>query len=174
MSFEAIQQWFMGTIYGVLLLGTMGSVIGTGLIFLAKKVARKILAKRNDIILRLIFPLGLMVERGEALRNSVGSTTRDGRYLGYVIVVCCYSVFGIVASFCFLSLSAYIFINYYLDRPGLLSFFVALTLISIYGLLKDVVYLRCLVCDIVHGEYDRIKKEQPKNYSEWVKLRLGK
>lgn len=171
MNFEAMQHWFLGTIYGVLILGATGSILGTVLIFLIKKLARNIFLKRNDILIRIMLPLGLMIERGRAIRDAEGVASKDGKYLVFVMVMCCYTIFGVVAAFCFFSITVYIFIHYYLDRPVLLSFFLALSLIFLYGLLKDFLYLRSLACNDLFDEHQRIKKEMPKNYAEWVEVR---
>ncbi|MFC4859697.1 hypothetical protein ACS8MQ_00940 [Pseudomonas sp. MAHUQ-62] len=171
-DYESIQKWLLGTIWGVLLLGVIGSIIGSILIFLLKRIWHKLSESKEKIIIRALFPFALNYEQGEKLRISLMGKESE-KYISYVIVSAAFLVFSSVFFVAMVGAAITTYVVHELARPQLLAAFFGGSLYLAYEIFKRIFYISGLVSRDVHGLVEKIKKDQTKKFSAWWELRTS-
>jgi hypothetical protein len=166
-NYQFVQDWLLKTVWGVLVLGAIGSIIGAIVIFVLKKITKKVVESKDGIIMRLIYPMGREIEIGEKIRNALGPTGRDGQFLIYHTYQSLGFIFDIFALILSVTLTAHVAIAYGLERPILLSVIIALNLILFRAFLKSGIRLCSHVSEAIELAADEIEKSQPKKFSDW-------
>ncbi|WP_179057748.1 hypothetical protein [Pseudomonas taiwanensis] len=169
-DYESIQKWLLGTIWGVLLLGVIGSIIGAILIFLLKRLWQRLSESKEKIIIRILFPLALHYERGEKIRSALMGKEGE-KYISYLIVSAAFLIFSSVFFVAMAGAAISTYVVHELSKPQLLAGFVGGSLYLLSEVTKRVFYIWGLVSWDIHGLAEKIKKDQPKKFSAWWELR---
>jgi hypothetical protein len=170
-DFQFLQAWLIETVWGILLLGAAGSVVGAVIIYLTKRLATKIIESKDVAMMRMLYPLGREVEIGEKIRGVLGPVNRDAQFLVYHTLQSLGCIFDTFALLLSLTLTAHLAIAYGIDRPVLLSVMIALNFIFFWGFLKSGLRLSSHVTQIVESTAKKIDDDQPKKFSAWYKAR---
>ena len=171
MELEAIKAWLLGSIPGVIIVGGVGSIVGSLILHCLKLWWKAGANKRFELAQRVLFPLRVLIYNSEKLRDEAGARTADGKYVVYVMVHCVFVMAGLIALFMSLGFCIYTYLTYGLDRAQVLSFFVGSTLFFFYVVFKDFVMLWAFVSEDIAALDDRIEEGAPKNLAEWHEVR---
>ncbi|MGF0335541.1 hypothetical protein [Ectopseudomonas toyotomiensis] len=171
MELEAIKAWLLGSIPGVIIVGGVGSIVGSLILHCLKLWWKAGANKRFELAQRVLFPLRVLIYNSEKLRDEAGARTADGKYVVYVMVHCVFVMAGLIALFMSLGFCIYTYLTYGLDRAQVLSFFVGSTLFFFYVVFKDFVMLWAFVSEDIAELDDRIEEGAPKNLAEWHEMR---
>ncbi|MBD9654323.1 hypothetical protein IB239_05760 [Pseudomonas sp. PDM12] len=172
MEWLAFKTWLLGTVPGVVLLGAIGSVLG-GIAVVLMKICWSALAhKRLMLLQRMLFPIRIDIYQNEKLVELMGPKTSDGKYVGYLVVHCLFAALEALAFFLSFGFVLYIYLEYELDRPRVLAFFIGATLFFAYTLFKNMVCMWSLVSNDISDLAEKIEEESPKNIHEWRRFKL--
>lgn len=167
-----LKAWLLGTIWGVIVLGAMGSILGVFLLYVIKVCWGGMAERRLLLLQKIFFPIRRDIYQAETLVNIMGPRTPDGKYVGYLIVETFYALLEAIAFFMSLGFSLYVYIAFSLERPVLLSFFVGLSLFISYDFLRTIVSLSALISEDIFTLAEKLGEESPKNIHEWRRLKL--
>lgn len=171
MEWEVIEGWLLGSIPGVIAVGIFGSVLGSILLSCVKAWWKAGIDRRLEFAQKALFPLRVMIHNSWRLRDEAGPRTPDGKYVVYVMVQCVFAMAGVMALFMSLGFCIYIYLEYGLERPQVLSSFVGSTLFFFYLVVKDFMLLWLFVSDDISELDDRIEEEAPKSLQAWREMK---
>lgn len=165
----ALKKWFMESLTGVITLGALGSILGTVLVSLLRRMWKRLYESRKKLLFKVAYPLGKQIEIGRVVNKNHSPKGDEGQFLVYHIGASASSAKDFMIFLCFVTLAAHVAIAYGIERPILLSSLIALTLISAFGALKSSLRVHSHISSELSGSIRSIKKEFPKSSGEWLK-----
>lgn len=166
---EEFKAWLLQSIPGVILLGAIGSIIATMLIYIGQSALKSLINSKERIVMRLIYGYVKSIEVGETFRDVHVPHSPETRYLASVVYET--GMFLSVAAILFLSISTTImvYLIFALERPLVLSSLVGLVLFFANKALKHGLYITSLLSQESIDTKEAIEKAQPKTFAEWEK-----
>lgn len=168
MTFEELQSTLLSTVWGVVLLGAIGSVLGGFLVYFAKKIifscANKL--KSNFPKTRLFYPIYRSAILGHSIKELKVKEHENADYILFAIRASIMSAMDIVLSFFLMFLTAIVSIFFGLDRPILLTLLLSLTILSVFAWLKSGTYSLSLILGETYKAEKELNKAIPKKYEK--------
>ena len=168
LSLEELQKTLLSTVWGVILLGALGSILGGFLILLMKKVVSRLVVKlKKDFPkTRLFYPFYRAATLGKSLKDLKSKEQKDSDFVLFAIRQSVMFVADTILLFFTFSLTAIVAIFFGLDRPLLLTFLVSLSILSIYSWLKSGIFSLTLISGDTYHSHKKLEGAIPKKYSE--------
>lgn len=166
---EELKAWLLQSVPGVILLGAIGSIIATILIYVVRLTLKSLINSKERIVMRLLYSYAKTIEVGERFRDVHAPQSAETRYLASVVYET--GMFLGVATMLLLSISTTLmtYLTFALERPLALSSFVGMTLFFANKTLKHGLYITSLLSPETLDRKDAIEKAQPKTFAEWEK-----
>ncbi|TOG44736.1 hypothetical protein [Vibrio parahaemolyticus] len=167
LDIQQLEQWFLSSILGVVVLGATGSIVATIFIKFMKVVCGKIINSSEDMLLHVLYPFVRSADVAEAFRDEFEPKSQELKYLSYLLLCTAGWIFsGICAIASFLFLIYAVFLVGF-DDGLFLSASIAVFLYFFQSFLKESFsYLYLIPKDMIDA-YKQVDKVTPKNYKEW-------
>ncbi len=163
----SIRAWLLGTVFGVILLGAVGSVFGSIVWILLRSATRKVMSRWNHFLLNVAYRrFRRHIEIAEKVRARYGAEAKSQRYVLFVLTEVAGMIFEtIVAVAAVLGTSA-IAVAYGIDRPILLVVAISISFPLALQCLRTAVFVTSLIDESVDLTRDEIESSQPKRYRD--------
>jgi hypothetical protein len=173
-DFAALKGWLLGTVWGVIILGAIGSVIGSILWVLIRRLSRRLVGSWYRLLFALAYTrFGRHIEIGEKLRAQYAEESKAQRYMVHVVVTAANTLFeSMLATAAVLGTIA-IAVVYGIHRPLLLVVAISITVPLVLQCIRSGVYLICFVDQSIQDMEERIESSQPKRYRDYAAARLA-
>lgn len=158
----------MQSLFGVLLLGALGSILGAAIISIVRRVIRFLSKHKEYFYLKIVYRfIYIPYESGSRFTKLV-SPSNDAKYILYYITQLAEVIILFFVSLSFFILVSFIILLYGIERPYLLSFIVSIFLLTFFGWFNS--FVRCLgFISVEHHELmKKVKLEQPKTFKEYL------
>jgi uncharacterized membrane protein YedE/YeeE len=170
----ALEAWLTKSVAGIFLLGVIGSIVATIVIYLCKRIFVKAAESKEYLALRLMYPYGREVMIGEEVRDKLGPQTHDAQFLVYHTFLILACVADVVLFACSATLTAHVVIAYGITRPYLLGSMFALNIIFFSAMTKSGVRVSSHQFAPLEAAVKKIEEAQPKRFSTWWPQVKGK
>ncbi len=154
---------------GVILLGAIGSIIATGLIYFVRLIFKNFVDSKERIAKRLVYGYRKSIDLGEQFRDMHGPYSNETRYLASVVYETGMFVGVAIMLLLSLALSILVYVMFALEKPLPLSTFIGATIFFANKTLKDGLYITSLLSQETLDAKEAIEKAQPKSFPEWEK-----
>ena len=168
MEFQSsLEAFFLKSVWGVLVLGACGSILGGIIIFLLKKLYIYASSKRELFFMSFMYKYYREHEISEKFVDEHGPSI-DAKIVVYAVgrwveAVLYFLILGLIVL-----LTSIVGIFYGLERRYLLSCLIAMTLISLHYFIKVAASsVGCMDYEM-HSSYEEIRSQQPKSFNIWV------
>ncbi|EGR4177549.1 hypothetical protein DDN05_17860 [Vibrio cholerae] len=170
MDLVEAQKWLMETIWGIITLGAFGSLLGAFLLYMLKTLLVKFNRSKESLIRSLLYPIFKHSLHGEAMRDQLAPKSADAKYLVYHIENASNAIMSFTIFLVCFSFLGHVLIAYGLERPLLLSFLIAVNILTFYSALNSMMYSDGHLDDEIRVMQKKIEKCLPKNYKEYDSL----
>lgn len=167
----AIRTWFLSTIPGVLILGALGSVLGTALVFGLSRIRSYLASRKRHLTMSLLMPFGIRIEAARAFRGKFASKSETENYLVYAISKAVSTVMSGVALLLSFAFTSVIYVIHSIDRPILLVISIAATGYFAKETMFSLLYLESLGNESLHESETKITRELPRDVDSWLSLK---
>ena len=166
---EELKAWLLQSVPGIILLGAIGSVIATFLVYLVRLIVKSFIDSKERIAMRFIYGYWKSVECGERFRDLHAPHTNETRYLASIVYET--GMFIVVAVMLILSLalSLLVYVMFAIEKPIALSTFIGATIFFANMTFKHGLYITSLLSQETINTKEAIEKAQPKTFPEWEK-----
>jgi hypothetical protein len=170
-TFTELQSLLLSTVWGVILLGAVGSILGGIIIFLVKKSIAKFVAnlKHNFPKNRLFYPFYRSILLGQNIKELKGKEHQDADFILFAMRATLMSAIDLILFFLISFLTAIVAIFWGLERPILLTSLLSLSMLSAFAWLKSGVYSLSLIAGETYEAGKEINKSIPKKYQHTQK-----
>ncbi|EJL6507090.1 hypothetical protein [Vibrio cholerae] len=164
---QQLEQWFLGSIPGVVVLGAMGSIVAAILMKFMKILCGRIINSSEDMLLHVLYPFVRSSDVAEAFRDEFEPKNQELKYLSYLLLcTAAWILSGICAIVSFLFLVYAVFLVGF-DDGLFLSASIAVFLYFFQSFLKDSFSYLSLMPKDMTDAYKQVDKVTPKTYKEW-------
>lgn len=163
-----VQDWFLKTIPGILILGAAGSIFGAFTIFLTRKISKLLFVKKDLFLLFVLLPYGRRVDKGQKIRDLYLPLDNQTQFLLHFVHSTAYFVLNSLNLFFAMAISGYLYSLYTLTRPKMLSLAAAYLVYAIHCWLKTGAYLAALTPRSLDKNVEAVEKAKSKTYREWT------
>lgn len=170
MEIEVIKNWLMNSIWGVITLGSLGSLLGALILFLLKKIFSKVNSSKDRFWGALLYPIMRQNFWGEAMRKHIAPDSKDVRYLVYYMEHVAYFILDCITFFVCVSFLGHVLIAYGLERPLLLSFLIAINILTFITAIKSMMYSDGHQDEEIQNKREIIEKAIPRKFSDYQSL----
>ncbi|NIY86118.1 hypothetical protein [Vibrio campbellii] len=170
MEIEVIKQWLMDSIWGIITLGALGSLFGALILFLLKKTFAKVNSSKDRFLRVLAYPIMRQNFWGEAMRKHIAPNSEDVRYLVYYVERIAYCIMDFVTFLVCVSFLGHVLIAYGLERPLLLSFLIAINILTLVSTLKSLMFSDGHQDEDIQNKREIIEKALPRKYADYESL----
>ncbi|EIZ1900378.1 hypothetical protein MOS04_004634 [Vibrio parahaemolyticus] len=167
MDIEVIKHWLMNSIWGVITLGSLGSLLGALILFLLKKIFSKVNSSKDRFLGALLYPIMRQNFWGEAMREHIAPDSKDVRYLVYYMERIAYCIMDFITFLVCVSFLGHVLIAYGLERPLLLSFLIAVNILTFIAALKSMMYSDGHQDQDIQKKREVIEKALPRKFSDY-------
>lgn len=164
---EELKIVLLSTIWGVILLGALGSILGGFLIFLMKKIISILIVKLKNSFpkSRLLYPLHRAITLGRSIKSIKSNEQNESDFVLFAIRQSIMFLADTMLLFFVFLLTSIVAIFFGLERPILLIFLVSLSILVIYNWLQSGCFSLALISGDTYHAHKKLDKSIPKKYS---------
>ena len=162
-----IKKFLLETIWGILILGASGSILGGIIIYIVKKVTVFVNSHKENIFYTVTHRYYRQIEIGKKFIKHQ-NPSKDSGYIVYCIGEWFYLSVLSFALISVLIMGALILLFFGLERPYLLSSSVSLALLLLNSFIKQGMFCTSMYDEEVDKVYEDIESKQPNGYKEWA------
>jgi predicted PurR-regulated permease PerM len=159
---EAMQDWLLKSILGVIVLGAIGSIIGAIIYRLIKTIVIRIGKIKDRVFMWIMQPIFKGAEKAEKFRELFGHKSTETKYIAYMIYEASIFIGNVIILFISLAITIIILLFFSLDKPIALSAFIAINIFMIIETLKQGLYLLNLLSNDTINTIIAFEKGKPK------------
>lgn len=171
---QIVSDWLLKSVWGVLTIGALGSIVGAGVLYVVKRLAQRFVASREEWTMTLLWFAGREFLVGREVRDAIGPKAEDGKFLAYLLVQIFAGVADVVFFTLWVGLAAFVAIAYGLDRPILLASLIALALLFARMIIKFAMRMHGLLDAINLFVIEKLSEVPPRSFSKWRELQENK
>ena len=168
----ALKTWLLTTVPGVILLGALGSIVGSILIMVTRKIAQRLKGRWRRFRISFLYRLfGRDIQIGERFHDHYAAQAESSAYVLFVLseLVEFLTVTGL--AIISIAITTVVAIWYGLDRPVLLAAGISISIMLAIKFTRQGVYMSTLTETSAYKVAEQIKEAQPKRYHDWVLMR---
>jgi hypothetical protein len=165
-SLMLVEKFLLETVWGILILGACGSIIGGSIIYLLKGLYRKISSNRELYLKRFLYKYYIESVISEKLMETI-KPSKDIKYAFFANWELAELIIEVIALFLVLFFIAIVAMLYGVERPYVLSMSISLAFIFAHNCLKNAFSSFGFLDSEIFQLQKSIGRTQPKNYDEW-------
>jgi hypothetical protein len=166
-SLVEIEKFLLETIWGILIIGAVGSILGGIIIYMVKKLAAYFNIHKESIFLSFLYRYYSPLIIGEKLATQA-SPSKDSLYICWVSSELAWWITFTLTLLFNLLLISIILLFFGTERPFALGFSISLALLLLHYFIKQSSYIYGLASQ--EAQFDAFKAaklKHPKNFKEW-------
>jgi len=162
------EKFFTQTVWGILILGAAGSIVGAFIIYLVKILFTHINTNKEKYWNSFLYKYFIHVNISSKLSFKL-QPSQDAKYIVWCIsefsdFICSALYLGLILCF-----TAIVVLFFGIDRPILLSVLISIIILLAHLCLKNIVSTIGLIDRNIWSAYEEIKNSQPTSYDEFEK-----
>ena len=167
LSFKDLQTTLLSTVWGVILLGAIGSILGGFIIMLTKKLTINLInsLKNNFPKTRLFYPIYRAAILAQSIKKLKCHEQKESDFVLFAIRQSVMFIAETLLFFFVAFLTLIVIIFFGLERPILLTTLFSLSILTFFNWLKSGVYSLCLISGETYSAQKELDKSIPKKYS---------
>ena len=167
-QFASSEKFFTQSVWGILILGAVGSIVGAFIIYLVKKIFAHINSNKQKYLNSFLYKYFIHFNISDKLSRKL-NPSQDAKYIAWCIsefsdFICSSLSLGLILCF-----TAIVVLFFGIDRPILLSVLISIIILLANLCLKNLVSTIGLIDRNIWTAHKEIKNSQPTNYDEFEK-----
>jgi ABC-type multidrug transport system fused ATPase/permease subunit len=167
-QFALSEKFFTQSVWGILILGAVGSIVGAFIIYLVKKIFNHINSNKQKYLASFLYKYFIHVNISEKLSCKL-HPSQDAKYIAWCISEFSYFICSFLSLGLLLFFTAIVVLFFGIDRPILLSVLISIIILLVHFYFKSLVSTIGLIDDNIWSAYKEIKNSQSTNYDEFEK-----
>ncbi|AQT60811.1 hypothetical protein [Cellvibrio sp. PSBB023] len=163
-----LEKFFLQNLFGVLLLGALGSILGVGILSVGRRLIRFLSEHKEYFYLRILYKfIFVPYEIGSNFTKLI-SPSNDAKYIIYYIAQLIEVLILFFISLSLFIVGSFIILLHGIEKPYLLSFIASIFFLTFFGWFNLLVRCVGFLSREHHDLMKKIKSEQPKSFKEYL------